>query len=146
MTILTSYNTVQTERDKEEDGVTKRQSKTTPMMHATKDQTVNLSPQSLEAHIRSQFAVCSTKHSGAAADAHLSTNQSSLHSITKQISTQLSLYQMRNNGISLTWIILDSALSIDMFVNDALLTDIQTSERPISIMSNTGQVNLDKYG
>ena len=62
--------------------------------------------------------------------------------------TQHSLYQVNReiDGIPDTWIILDSASSIDMFVNQDLLTDIQTSTQPITILSNAGRVTIDKFG
>ena len=62
--------------------------------------------------------------------------------------TQHSLYQVNRekDGIPNTWIILDSASSIDMFVNQDLLTDIQTSSQPITILSNAGWVTIKKFG
>jgi len=61
---------------------------------------------------------------------------------------QHSLYQVNRtqDGIPNTWVILDSASSIDMFINSDLLTDIQTSTEPITILSNAGRVSIDRFG
>jgi len=61
---------------------------------------------------------------------------------------QPSLYQVNKDkdGIPDTWIILDSASSIDMFINPDLLNDIQTSTEPITILSNAGRVTINKFG
>jgi len=43
------------------------------------------------------------------------------------------------------WIILDSASSIDLFVNPQLLTDIRVADNPITITSNAGEVTVDQH-
>jgi hypothetical protein len=45
-----------------------------------------------------------------------------------------------------TWIILDSASSIDLFVNKDLLSNVKVAETPIRIMANAGDVTLRQYG
>jgi hypothetical protein len=56
-----------------------------------------------------------------------------------------SLQQTNGRIISNQWIILDSASSIDMFVNRDLITNIQQSENPVTIVSNADQVTINQW-
>jgi hypothetical protein len=52
----------------------------------------------------------------------------------------ISLQQHTDGSIPGTWVILDSASTIDMFVNADLLTDIRHADPPLRIISNAGNV------
>ncbi|MFM7629896.1 MAG: hypothetical protein ACKO44_10300, partial [Algoriphagus sp.] len=45
-----------------------------------------------------------------------------------------------------TWIIIDSASSIDLFCNSALLIDLQDAPTPITILSAAGQTAINQFG
>ena len=61
-------------------------------------------------------------------------------------STSVSLHQVADKPIPKQWIILDSASSIDLFVNPELLTGIQRAVEPMQIISNAGSVNIRLTG
>jgi hypothetical protein len=56
--------------------------------------------------------------------------------------TGASLQQHSNGSIPSTWIILDSASTVDMFINPRLLTNIREADEPLRIVSNTGTVTV----
>jgi Reverse transcriptase (RNA-dependent DNA polymerase) len=58
----------------------------------------------------------------------------------------ISLHQHTDCSIPGTWIILDSASTIDMFVNADLLIDIREANQPLRIISNAGNVLVHQQG
>jgi hypothetical protein len=75
-----------------------------------------------------------------------SSNVSSANVSVYPSSTSFSLHQANDSPIPKHWIILDSASSIDLFVDQDLLTDIRNVDTPMQIISNAGSVNVLQQG
>jgi hypothetical protein len=58
----------------------------------------------------------------------------------------ITLHQGTLSSIPRNWIVLDSASSVDLFVNSKLLHDIRESPEPLTIVSNTGTTTIHRFG